>query len=76
MTNHYKHRHGFPYDRGAADAYYGRPFDPHYWSEGSYHGTRTEMKDMTPQEIVDYTKGYNQQEDRKTWGTYQEDVDA
>ena len=61
-------RHGSPRDRGSADAYYGRPFDPHYWSEGTYHGTRTEMKDMTPEEIVSYTKGYNQQQDRKDWG--------
>ena len=23
-------RHGGPQDRGSADAYYGRPYDPHY----------------------------------------------
>ena len=66
-------RHGSPRDRGSADAYYGRPFDPHYWSEGTYHGTRTEMKDMTPEEIVSYTKGYNQQQDRKNWGDIEND---
>jgi hypothetical protein len=61
-------KHGSPRDRGSADAYYGRPFDPHYWSEGTYQGTRTEMKDMTTEEIVEYTKGYNQEQDRKNWG--------
>ena len=24
-------RHGGPYDRGSADAYYRRDFDPHYY---------------------------------------------
>lgn len=62
---------GSPYDRGGADSYYGRPFDPHYWPEGTHKGTRVEMKDMTPREIVEYTKGFNDNEeagDKKDWG--------
>ena len=27
----YDQRHGGPFDRGAADSYYHRPFDPHYY---------------------------------------------
>jgi len=26
------------------------------------------LQDMTPDEIVAYTKGYNEEEDRKDWG--------
>ena len=32
------------------------------WPEGTYNGTRVEMKDMMPYEIVEYTKGYNENE--------------
>jgi len=60
-------KHGSPEDRGSADRYYGRDFDPHYWPDGTGHGTRVEMCDMTPSEIVDYTRGYNEEEDRKVW---------
>jgi len=55
-------RHGGPYDRGGADSYYGRPFDPHYWPEGTYVGERVEMADMSAKEIVEYTKGYKDNE--------------
>ena len=67
----YDQRHGGPWDRGTADSYYGREFDPHYWPEGTHKGTRVEMKDMTPEEIVAYTKGFNDNEeagDKKDWG--------
>tara|TARA_Y100000389_G_scaffold186535_1_gene207002 strand:+ start:2197 stop:2451 length:255 start_codon:yes stop_codon:yes gene_type:complete len=59
----YDETHGGPYDRGGADSYYGRSFDPHYWPEGTQKGTRIEMKDMTPEQITAYTKGYNDNED-------------
>ena len=54
-------------DRGSADRYYGRPFDPHYWPEGSYIGERVEMADMTVDQIKDYEYGYNNETDRKEW---------
>lgn len=28
-------KHGSPQDRGSADAYYSRRFDPHWWPEGT-----------------------------------------
>ncbi|WP_370003291.1 hypothetical protein [Winogradskyella sp.] len=43
----YDEVHGGPYDRGGADSYYGRSFDPHYWPEGTNKGTRIEMKEFT-----------------------------
>ncbi len=61
--------HGGPYDRGGADSYYRRPYDPHYWPQGTQKGARVEMKDMTPAEITAYTKGYN---DNEADGYYKE----
>jgi hypothetical protein len=56
-----KYRHGGPYDRGSADKWYGREFDPHFYRGATYDSELVEMKDMTPEEIVEYTKGYNEQ---------------
>jgi hypothetical protein len=66
----YNDRHGGPYDRGAADSYYGRPFDPHYFVDRTYSSPRVNLADMTPQEIVEYTAGYNDNEksgNKKDW---------
>jgi len=67
----YDKRHGGPYDRGSADSYYRRAYSPHYYKGASYNSDRVEMQDMTAQEIVEYTKGYNDNEERgdfKDWG--------
>lgn len=58
---------GSPADRGSADAYYGREYDPHYWPEGTHKGTRVEKEDMTEQQIEEYTYAYNNEDDRKQW---------
>ena len=63
-----KPKHGSPMDRGSADRYYGRPYNPNWYPEGTGKGQRIELQDMTPDEIVAYTKGYNEEEDRKDWG--------
>ena len=63
-----RERHGGLYDRGRADSYYGRPPEPHWYPEGSYHGLRVE--DLTPYEIAEYRAGYDDNErsgDRKLW---------
>jgi hypothetical protein len=67
----YAKYNGSPYDRGGADSYYRRSFDPHYYPEGTYKCDRVEMKDMTPDEITAYTAGYRDNEeagDHKDWG--------
>lgn len=64
----YDQRHGGPYDRGSADAYYHRPFEPHYYRHETYNSQRVELKDMTAAEITAYTAGYNQTTERKDWG--------
>lgn len=61
-------RHGGPYDRGSADAYYGREANPHYFVGATYNSTKVEMKDMSPADIEEYMNGYNTQTDRKDWG--------
>ena len=67
-VKHYDPKHGGPLDRGSADRYYGRPFDPHYWPEGTYIGKRVEEAEMTVDQIEEYTYAYNNEEDRKDWG--------
>jgi len=62
-------RHGGPWDRGAADSYYGRPRSPHYFVAGTY--TSAKSTDLTPEEIADYHAGYDDNErngDKKDWG--------
>lgn len=61
-------KHGSPQDRGSADRYYGRRFDPHWWPEGTGKGERVEMEDMTAAQIAEYEYGYDNEEDRKDWG--------
>ena len=54
----YDTRHGGPYDRGGADSYYQRGFDPHYYTGDSMKSEKIPMALMTPAEITAYTKGY------------------
>lgn len=63
----YNKKHGSPYDRGSADYYYGRSFNPHYWPEGSYKGVMVEQSGMTPEQIAAYTAGYDEETDRKSY---------
>ena len=67
----YNTRHGGPYDRGQADSYYQRGFDPHYYVGDSYTSPRVDMQHMTAAEITAYTAGYRYNEesgDHKDWG--------
>ena len=61
-------RHGSPYDRGTADAYYHRPKRPHYYKGATYSSERIEEKDMTEQQLSDYDFGYEMTIDRKDFG--------
>lgn len=62
------HRHGGPFDRGSADAYYGREFDPHYYVGATYQSPRVPMAEMSAGEIEQYARGYNSTTDRKDYG--------
>ena len=47
-----KAEHGSPLDRGSADRYYGRPYDPHYWPMGTNNGIKIEAEQMDPLQIA------------------------
>ena len=69
--------HGSPYDRGSADAYYGRAKDPHKYPSGSYRGEKVKLTD--PKDIEAYMAGYEGTTDRKKWDEskdIEEDLDA
>ena len=66
----YDQRHGGPFDRGSADSWYSRPFNPHFYKGGTYEGPRVELADMTVEEILAYTAGYRYNEElggKKDW---------
>jgi hypothetical protein len=67
MEDQYK-RHGGPWDRGSADAYYGREQKPHYYVGATYSTERVGMELMTNDEIAAYKDGYDNETDRKDWG--------
>ncbi len=57
MATKINRRHGGLYDRGIADAHYNRPFDPHYYPEGSYAGKR--VTDLDEEDIAEYKRGFD-----------------
>ena len=59
---YYDQRHGGPYDRGSADSYYGRDYNPHYFVGDSYNSPKIELEQMTAREITAYTAGYRDNE--------------
>lgn len=63
----YDTRHGGPHDRGSADAYYGRPYNPHYYKGATYSTELVEQAQMTAEEIAAYSHGYHNETDRKIW---------
>jgi hypothetical protein len=67
----YDTRHRGPWDRGAADNYYGRPFRPHYYQENSSPLLKIEESDMTLEELEAYKAGWDDNEasgHKKDWG--------
>jgi hypothetical protein len=64
-------RHGGPFDRGGADYWYNRGYDPHYYTGGTYTSERVTRDDMTAEELAAYRAGYEeaeQQGDQKDYG--------
>ena len=54
--------HGSPFDRGAADSWYSRPRDPHYWPQGTYNGRCREISEMSAEQVQAYLAGYDYNE--------------
>jgi len=63
MTNQYDKSHGSPYDRGSADRYYGRGWNPHKQLPGKEVILLNDLD-----EIAAYDAGWNEEDDRKDWG--------
>jgi len=64
----YDRKHGSLYDRGAADSYYGRPRDPHWYPNGTGNAPRIQAVDQL--DIREYMEGYDYNErygDKKSW---------
>lgn len=59
----YSKRHGGPYDRGSADSYYRRNFEPHYFLGATYSTPKVTEDRMTEEEIEAYTAGYQDNQD-------------
>ena len=55
-------RHGGPYDRGAADSWYRRPRNPHYFEGATDSSPIVHKDDMTPEEVEAYNKGFDENE--------------
>lgn len=60
-------KHGSPEDRGSADAWYRRRYNPHYFLGATYNSLEVTKENMTEQEIADYDRGYYDQTDHKDW---------
>ena len=70
MKQQDKKRHGGPHDRGNADYYYNRPYNPHYFRGSTYSSPRVGESDMTEEEIQEYANGWDRAEligDRKDY---------
>lgn len=66
----YDTRHGGPFDRGAADNYYRRPFSPHCYAGATGVGERIVLVPGTPEHRA-YRAGWDYNEwngDKKDWG--------
>jgi len=59
----YNRRHGGAYDRGAADSYYRRGYQPHFFIGDSYNSDMIEEKDMSAEEVAEYSAGYYDNEE-------------
>jgi len=59
-------RHGGAYDRGSADKYYGRDFNPHYFVGDSL--VSEYVNNLTAEEYDAYKRGYIETTDTKNWG--------
>lgn len=56
----FDNRHGGPYDRGAADSYYRRTRNPHYYVGGT--SLSTPVTDLSPEDLAAYNAGYDENE--------------
>lgn len=66
----YDDRHGGPFDRGAADSWYNRGINPHFFLGDTGSSTRIEITNCDTYEYEAYIAGYNWNEQfggKKEW---------
>jgi hypothetical protein len=63
-----RNKNGSLFDRGSADAYYRRAFEPHWYPAGTYVGEKVE--NLTSEEIEEYRKGFKYQESTGVFKNY------
>jgi hypothetical protein len=64
-----KYEHGSPWDRGSADAWYGRSAHPHKYPNGTYVPPCIDLQPGT-EEWDEYMEAYNTEPfNQKDWGT-------
>ncbi len=68
MEKKYNKRHGGPWDRGSADSYYRRGFNPHYYVGGTYGSERVE--NLNEEKLEAYRAGYEQNEKEGNFKDY------
>lgn len=57
--------HNSPKDRGSADRYYGRRYNPHYWRiNDDKTMARVGQDKMTESQVVEYRYGFETEQDR------------
>ncbi len=69
--NKFDTRHGGAFDRGSADSYYHRPYNPHMYVGATKTTRLIEQAEMTLEQVADYKAGYEWNEqcgDKKDWG--------
>lgn len=59
----YDDRHGGPWDRGSADSYYRRGFNPHFFCSATYQSNRVDEGEMSADELEAYRAGYDHNEE-------------
>ena len=63
-----REKNGSLFDRGSADAYYHRAFEPHWYPGGTYNGEK--ITNLTSEEIEEYRKGFQYQESTGVFKEY------
>jgi hypothetical protein len=57
----YNERHGGAFDRGSADAYYRRAYQPHMYNGATGSSLPIPEHQMKPEDIEAYRAGYDEQ---------------
>jgi hypothetical protein len=63
-------RHGGPFDRGSADSYYRRKFNPHYYVGATGDSRLIKSRNMTRDQLDDYQAGYSDQTESGVFKDY------